>query len=100
MSAYASSVSTSPPIFKLEWDNGDDKRSSQITITCEPSGVPDSGLQADEDSNGNPEHPPLHYNLKWSSSASWACPQSSPPTPSNHDGGSGGLSGGWIFIIV
>ena len=94
------SVSTSPPTIQLQYSKGDDSRSSQITITCEPSGGSDSGFQADEDSNGNPEHPPLHYNLKWSSAASWACPQSSPPTPSGGGGGSGGLSGGWIFIIV
>ena len=69
-----------------------------MTITCNP-GQPDSKLQADTDSTGDPEHPSLHYNFKWSSGAAWACPQAH-PSGDGGSGDSGGLSGGWIFIIV
>ncbi len=81
----------------LTWNNGDASRSSQVTITCTP-GQPDSRLQADTDSTGDPEHPSLHYNFKWSSGAAWACPQAHSADGGSSD--SGGLSGGWIVIIV
>lgn len=63
---------------QLIFDHGDSSggypRGSQITIRCDPKSPSNTTMEVDGE-DGNPEHPPLHYNFKWRSSASWACPQ-------------------------
>jgi hypothetical protein len=83
--------------FFMKFAGGEEDRRGDIEFICDPNGG--TGTFA----TGNPVENPIHdYHLKWITQ--FAC-----PTGSGGDGGGGGgggdgddggISGGWIFIIM